>query len=134
MSTTNEEDATLLTEVDVEGRSQLALAGAVMSNVFLFFLIFGLSATVETKSLRQHFLHNKRAIATGMGMQFLIMPLLGYLAVTVCGPYGLTEAMGITLLVLTSSPGGSYSNWWCSLFNADLALSVAVRRATLASS
>jgi predicted Na+-dependent transporter len=130
MSTTNEEDATLLTEVDAEGgRSQLALAGAVMSNVFLFFLIFGLSATVETKSLRQHFLHNKRAIATGMGMQFLIMPLLGYLAVTVCGPYGLTEAMGITLLVLTSSPGGSYSNWWCSLFNADLALSVAVRKA-----
>jgi hypothetical protein len=27
-------------------------------------------------------------------------------------------------LVVTSSPGGSYSNWWCSLFNADLALSV----------
>lgn len=36
----------------------------------------------------------------------------------------LSHAMGITLLVVTSSPGGSYSNWWCSLFNADLALSV----------
>ena len=24
----------------------------------------------------------------------------------------------------SSSPGGSYSNWWCSLLNADLALSV----------
>lgn len=34
--------------------------------------------------------------------------------------------MGITLLLVTSSPGGSYSNWWCSLFNADLALSVAM--------
>ena len=33
---------------------------------------------------------------------------------------------GVTLLVLCSSPGGSYSNWWCSLFNADLALSVAM--------
>jgi hypothetical protein len=33
---------------------------------------------------------------------------------------------GITLLILCSSPGGSYSNWWCSLFNADLALSVAM--------
>jgi predicted Na+-dependent transporter len=39
---------------------------------------------------------------------------------------GLTEAMGITLLVVTSSPGGSYSNWWCNLFNADLALGVAM--------
>jgi len=33
-------------------------------------------------------------------------------------------AIGVTLLVVTSSPGGSYSNWWCSLFNAELALSV----------
>ena len=30
------------------------------------------------------------------------------------------------LLLTTSSPGGSYSNWWCFLFNADLALSVAM--------
>jgi len=40
--------------------------------------------------------------------------------------YGLTQAMGITLLVVTSSPGGSFSNWWCSAFNAELALSVAM--------
>jgi len=40
--------------------------------------------------------------------------------------HGLTTSMGITLLIVTASPGGSYSNWWCSLFNADLALSVAM--------
>merc|ERR1719469_1436080 len=34
--------------------------------------------------------------------------------------------MGISLLIVTSSPGGSYSNWWWSLFNAELALSVAM--------
>ena len=28
------------------------------------------------------------------------------------------------LMVVVSSPGGAYSNWWCSLFNADLALSI----------
>lgn len=28
------------------------------------------------------------------------------------------------LLIVCCSPGGSYSNWWCSMFNADLALSV----------
>jgi predicted Na+-dependent transporter len=109
------------------GRSKVAVAGAILSNIFLFFLIYGLSATVETKSLTRHFLHNKKAILTGMGVQFIIMPLSGYLAVLTAIPHGLTEAMGITLLVLTASPGGSYSNWWCSLFNADLALSVAVR-------
>ena len=36
------------------------------------------------------------------------------------------QVYGVTLLILCSSPGGSYSNWWCSVFNADLALSVAM--------
>jgi predicted Na+-dependent transporter len=38
--------------------------------------------------------------------------------------FQLDHPTGVALLVVTSSPGGSYSNWWCSLFNADLALSV----------
>ncbi len=59
-------------------------------------------------------------------MQFVVMPFLGFLAVISLKPYGLTTSMGITLLIVTASPGGSYSNWWCSLFNADLALSVAM--------
>ncbi|KAK1736611.1 bile acid:sodium symporter family protein [Skeletonema marinoi] len=46
-----------------------------ISSALLFLLIFGMSATVEVKHLREQ-------------------------------------------------PGGSYSNWWCSMFNADLALSV----------
>ena len=35
-----------------QSRSDEALVAAILSNVFLFLLIFGLSATVETKSLR----------------------------------------------------------------------------------
>eukprot|EP00541_Cyclophora_tenuis_P011535 CAMPEP_0116551656 /NCGR_PEP_ID=MMETSP0397-20121206/6073_1 /TAXON_ID=216820 /ORGANISM="Cyclophora tenuis, Strain ECT3854" /LENGTH=384 /DNA_ID=CAMNT_0004076561 /DNA_START=15 /DNA_END=1170 /DNA_ORIENTATION=- len=38
--------------------------------------------------------------------------------------------MGLTLLVVTTSPGGSYSNWFCALFNAELALSVAMTAAS----
>ena len=38
--------------------------------------------------------------------------------------FRLPAEVGITLLVITSSPGGSYSNWYCSIFNAELALSV----------
>lgn len=36
----------------------------------------------------------------------------------------LEEIYGVTLLIITSSPGGAYSNWFCSIFNGDLALSV----------
>jgi predicted Na+-dependent transporter len=88
----------------------------VLSNVLLFFLIFGLSATVDMKNLKRQ-LNNKFAIGCGVAMQFLIMPFLGFLAVIALREQGLTEAMGITLLVVTASPGGSYSNWWCSTFN-----------------
>ncbi|KAL3904039.1 MAG: hypothetical protein SGARI_005108 [Bacillariaceae sp.] len=54
------------------------------------------------------------------------MPILGFLVAIAFYDTGYTKIMGLSLLVITASPGGSYSNWWCSLFNADLALSVAV--------
>ena len=94
----------------------------VISNILLFILVFGMSATVDVKHLRQQ-VNNKFAIMTGVGIQYIIMPFVGFLIVIILKSY-LTEPMAISLLIVTSSPGGSYSNWWCSLFNADLALSV----------
>jgi len=79
-----------------------------------------MSATVDIHSLQAQ-LHNRKAIAAGLFLQFGIMPFLGFLVVKLLD---LDNATGVTLLVVTSSPGGSYSNWFCSLFNADLALSV----------
>jgi predicted Na+-dependent transporter len=110
---------------DDDARTSLELFSVVMSNLLLFFLIFGLSATVQVRQL-QHQLTNKFAIFTGVAMQFIIMPVLGFIAVLLLRDSGFTQAMGICLLVVTASPGGSYSNWWCSLFNAELALSVAM--------
>ena len=92
----------------------------IAGNILLFALVFGMSATVDFSSVRGQ-LGNTRAILCGMFLQFFVLPLLGFCAVKFLN---LDKATGITLLVLTSSPGGSYSNWWCSVFNADLALSV----------
>ena len=102
---------------DESSQDETDLFSAILSNVFLFFLIFGLSATVDVRNLK-HQLSNKFAIGCGVLMQFLIMPLLGFLSVVVMREAGITKAMGISLLVVTASPGGSYSNWWCSMFNA----------------
>jgi predicted Na+-dependent transporter len=94
----------------------IALAG----NILLFALVFGMSATVDINCMKEQ-VRNRGAILTGIALQFVVLPLLGFAVVNIMNlPHGL----GITLLVLTSSPGGSYSNWWCSMFNADLALSV----------
>ncbi len=92
----------------------------ILSSVLLFMLVFGMSATVEIHDL-VHQLKNVKAIGTGLFLQFVIMPLTGFMCVKA---FNLDHPTGVALLVVTSSPGGSYSNWWCSMFNADLALSV----------
>lgn len=100
----------------------MGLAAVLFSNLLLFLLVFGMAATVEIEHLKKQ-LSNRQAFCTGLFLQFVVLPFLGFIVV-----FGLRlqPALGITLLVVTSSPGGSYSNWWCSLFNADLALSVAM--------
>mmetsp|Transcript_26916 Transcript_26916/g.60453 ORF Transcript_26916/g.60453 Transcript_26916/m.60453 type:complete len:513 (-) Transcript_26916:75-1613(-) len=95
----------------------------ILSGALLFLLIFGMSATVNFEHLKEQ-MKNKFAILTGIATQFVIMPLLGYLSVLLLGRFGMSDPMAISLLIVTASPGGSYSNWWCSMFNADLALSV----------
>lgn len=95
-------------------------AAAVGSNLLLFALVFGMSATVDIKDLKKQ-IGNKNALLTGVFLQFVVLPFLGFAVVKALN---LSAAMGVTLLVVTSSPGGSYSNWWCSMFNADLPLSV----------
>lgn len=104
-------------------KTALDVFSIVLSDVLLFFVVFGLSATVNMKDLRRQ-VRNKFAVGTGVAMQFIIMPALGCVTVVTLRKHGFTKAMGLTLLVVTSSPGGTYSNWWCSTFNADLALSV----------
>ena len=38
--------------------------------------------------------------------------------------------IGLMLLIVCSSPGGSYSNLLCSIFNVDLALSISMTTAS----
>ncbi|KAL7530925.1 hypothetical protein ACHAXR_003751 [Thalassiosira sp. AJA248-18] len=97
-----------------------AYAAEVIGNILLFLLVFGMSATVDLDNILNQ-LQNTRALCMGAFLQFVVLPFLGFITVKMLA---LDNAMGLTLLVVTSSPGGSYSNWWCSIFNADLALSV----------
>jgi predicted Na+-dependent transporter len=92
----------------------------ICGSLLLFFLVFGMSATVDTRAMVKQ-VKNKSAILTGIFLQFVVLPFLGFVVVKILN---MSHASGLTLLVVTSSPGGSYSNWFCSMFNADLALSV----------
>ena len=76
-------------------------------NTLLFFLVFGMGATVDVKSFENQ-VGNLKAIFVGLFLQFGVLPLLGFIVVN---GLNLSHPVGITLLVVTSSPGGSYSNW-----------------------
>ena len=76
-------------------------------NFLLFALVFGMSATVDTECMKQQ-VKNKKAILLGIFCQFILLPFIGFATVNILK---LDASIGITLLVVTSSPGGSYSNW-----------------------
>jgi predicted Na+-dependent transporter len=98
----------------------MGLIAEFVGSCLLFLLVFGMSGTVEMKSLQKQ-IRNAKALCIGLAMQFVISPFIGFCVVKL---FQLPAEIGIMLLVITTSPGGSYSNWWCSLFNAELALSV----------
>merc|ERR1719253_488507 len=67
-------------------------------------------------------------MAIGVACQFVILPMCGFVIAKV---FQLERTYGMALMVIMSSPGGSFSNWWCSIFNADLAMSVAMTGASV---
>ena len=85
----------------------MASFNEIAGNALLFFLVFGMSATVDIHCMLAQ-MKNAKAILMGVFLQFVIMPLCGFLVVRFMQ---FDRATGISILVVTSSPGGSYSNW-----------------------
>lgn len=72
-----------------------------------------MSATVDIDKLRKQ-LKNKHALLTGVFMQFVLLPFVGFIIVKL---FKFSAPIGVTLLVVTSSPGGSYSNWYVLIYS-----------------
>lgn len=85
----------------------MASFNEIAGNVLLFFLVFGMSATVDIRLLVAQ-LKNTKAIISSIFLQFGIFPMCGFLSVRF---FELDRSVAIILLVVTCSPGGSYSNW-----------------------
>lgn len=97
----------------------------IVGNLLLFALVFGMSATVDVHAMNEQ-IRNRKAILTGIFCQFVVLPLLGFLVVNT---FDLDPDIGITTLVVTSSPGGSYSNWYVRKWS-DLHGCVAIQNYT----
>jgi predicted Na+-dependent transporter len=84
----------------------MSRATEIGAHVLLFFLVFGMSATVDIGQMKKQ-LRNWRALMIGLSLQFVFLPFVGFCIVKMLR---MDAAIGVTLLVVTSSPGGSYSN------------------------
>lgn len=106
----------------------MARTAAVLgSNVLLFILVAGLAGSCDPSTLRSKFKSGGRGIALGLTCQFVLLPLLGLLSVAL---FPQRVEYVVALLIVTTAPGGGFSGWWCSLCNADLALSIAMTTAS----
>ena len=82
---------------------------------------------MDVPEFKQRF-RRPAGIVIGLVCQFIFLPIAGFVSIRLF--YRNDPIHGIPLLVTVCSPGGSYSNWWCSLFNVDLPLSMAMTSAS----
>tara|TARA_B110001452_G_C15175365_1_gene408428 strand:- start:124 stop:1095 length:972 start_codon:yes stop_codon:yes gene_type:complete len=99
---------------------------AVLSNLLLFLLICGMAGSCDARLFMQQ-IKKPKGIAAALFSQFVVLPAVGFTSMMLLPQPAVTV---VTLLIVTTSPGGGFSGWWCSLCNADLALSVAMTTAS----
>lgn len=89
-------------------------------------VMLGMGLTLTWSNLREVF-QKPRAIAVGVLMQFLLMPLFAFV---ISRGLGLPLSALVGMILVGSGPGGTASNVVCFLARADVALSITL---TLAS-
>jgi bile acid:Na+ symporter, BASS family len=86
----------------------------------LAIIMLGMGLTLSLEQFRQ-VLRLPRAVLAGLGGQFLIMPLLGWIIALVMQ---LETTLAVGLILVASCPGGTASNVVAYLARANVALSV----------
>eukprot|EP01060_Flectonema_neradi_P007936 TRINITY_DN1564_c1_g1_i1.p1 TRINITY_DN1564_c1_g1~~TRINITY_DN1564_c1_g1_i1.p1 ORF type:complete len:390 (+),score=62.35 TRINITY_DN1564_c1_g1_i1:52-1170(+) len=107
------------TDSGAEDEDTIVYIGGV---VLLFVLMGSMSASVNLEKFKACF-KNPTPLLIGLGCQFILLPLFGYMCVKL---FATDDVTSISLLIMTIVPGGAFANWFCSLFNADLPLSLAL--------
>lgn len=88
--------------------------------VLVFALMLGLGATVQLSDLRR-LRHAWKAPMVGVACQFGVMPLAAFLLALALG---VSDGVGLSMVVIGCSPGGSTSNLFTHLSGGDLPLSI----------
>lgn len=95
-------------------------------NTLLGIVMFGMGMTLKISDFKVVFTKPK-AVITGIFAQFIIMPLLAFLLVTV---FQLDPELAVGVILVGSCPGGTSSNVMTYLAKGDVALSVGMTACT----
>ncbi len=95
-------------------------------NTLLGIVMFGMGMTLKLSDFKVVFTKPK-AVITGIFAQFIIMPLLAFLLVTV---FQLDPELAVGVILVGSCPGGTSSNVMTYLAKGDVALSVGMTACT----
>ncbi len=85
-------------------------------------VMLGMGMTLRPENFQEIF-KRPRLIAIGIGLQFLLMPLIAFL---VSSLFGLSQVLLVGMVLLGSCPGGTASNVICYLARGDVALSISL--------
>ena len=85
-------------------------------------VMLGMGMTLRPENFLE-ILKRPRVIAIGLGLQFLLMPLIAFL---VSYLFALPQSLMLGMVLLGSCPGGTASNVICYLARGDVALSISL--------
>lgn len=94
----------------------------VILPITLFTIMLGVGLSLSVADFKQVF-KQPGVTALGVGMQLLLLPLLGFMVVTALD---LPPVLAVGLMILTFAPGGATSNMITLLARGDTALSVSM--------
>ncbi len=88
----------------------------------LFIIMLGMGLSLKLADF-SHLLQQPKAVIIGVIAQLCLLPLLGFLVITV---FGLSGELAVGLMILTLCPGGTTSNLLSYLAKGDVALSISL--------
>ncbi|WP_111979183.1 bile acid:sodium symporter family protein [Algibacillus agarilyticus] len=105
---------------------EASLLSQVVLPFSLFIIMLGMGLSLQIADFTRVMLYPK-AMTIGVICQLLMLPIVGYIIVTL---FGFTTELAVGIMLLTFCPGGVTSNMYCFLAKGDTALSISLTALT----
>jgi bile acid:Na+ symporter, BASS family len=103
-----------------------APAALLALNFCLGFIMFGVALSIRPEHFYQ-LRHQKKALATGLFSQYILLPALTILLILIWSP---PQGIALGMILVSACPGGNASNFFSLLARGNVALSVTLTAIT----